>query len=148
MFLDERGSLLVSLAGRSRASCGQTPVLDQIGPRQKKASAIAALCDQVRLYFHSYLGRNVDSPRVMAFLRAVSRELGTSWCLIWDKLNAHCAETNILPLRTFFLLSYAPKLNPVAYLWTRSKMNSSFYCANQEVDWPNCPATLAAHPKP
>jgi len=134
VFLDESGFLLAPLVRRSWAPCGQTPVLYQRGRHHQKVSAIAAVCvsprrDQVRLYFRLYPGRDVDSARVIAFLKALNAELRTDWCLVWDRLNAHRAKATqawlrtVPRLRTVFFPSYAPELNPVEYLWAWTKMN-------------------------
>jgi transposase len=145
VFLDESGFLLAPLVRRSWAPQGQTPVLYQRGRHHKKVSAIAALCvspqrDQVRLYFRLYAGRDVDSPRVIDFLKALHKELEVDCCLIWDRLNAHRAKTTTAwlatapTLHTFFLPPYAPELNPVEYLWSWSKMNPLANRAIHEVD--------------
>lgn len=120
-------------------------MLYQRGRHHKKVSAIAALCvspqrDQVRLYFRLHPGRDVDSPRVIAFLKALDRKLETHWCLVCDRLNAHRAKTTnlwlatALRLRTFLFPSYAPELNPAEYLWSWSKMNPLANRAIHEVD--------------
>ena len=94
----------------------------------------------MRLYFRLYPGRDVDSLRAVAFLKALDRELGTNWCLVWDRLNAHRAKTTTAwlatapQLRPFFFPSYAPELNPVEYLWSWSKMNPLANRAIHEVD--------------
>jgi DDE superfamily endonuclease len=145
VFLDESGFLLAPLVRRSWAPSGQTPVLYQRGRHHKKVSAIAALCvspqrDQVRLYFRLNPGRDVDSPRAIAFLKMLDRELGANWCLVWDRLNAHRAKTTntwlatATRLRTFFFPSYAPELNPVEFLWSWSKMNPMVNRAIHDVD--------------
>jgi len=161
VFLDESGFLLAPLTRRSWAPCGQTPVLYQRGRHHKKVSAIAAVCvsplrDQVRLYFRLYPGRDVDSPRVIAFLKALDGELETDWCLVWDRLNAHRAKAarawlgTVPHLRTFFFPSYAPELNPVEYLWSWTKMNPLANRAIHEVDQlavvaRNCARSLQNH---
>lgn len=120
-------------------------MLYQRGRHHKKVSAMAALCvsperDQVRLYFRLYPGSNIDSPRIIAFLKELDRDLETNWCLLWDRLNAHRAKTTTAwlgttaRLRTFFFPSYAPELNPVEYLWSWSKMNPLANRAIHEVD--------------
>lgn len=58
----------------------------------------------MRLYFRLYRGRDVDSPRVIAFLKALNRELQAHWCLIWDRLNAHRAKTTVAWAATVFML--------------------------------------------
>ncbi|WP_263416383.1 IS630 family transposase [Terriglobus albidus] len=134
VFLDESGFLLAPLVRRSWAPCGQTPVLYQRGRHHKKVSAIAALCvsperDEVRLYFRLYPGGDVDSTRVINFLRALNHELEVNWCLIWDRLNAHRSKqtsqwlAGAERLWTSFFPPYAPELNPVEYLWSWAKMN-------------------------
>jgi transposase len=144
VFLDESGFLLAPLVRRSWAPCGQTPVLRQRGRHHKKVSAIAALCvsplrDQVKLYFRLYTDRNIKSPQVIAFLRALDEELESSWCLLWDRLNAHTAKITKSYVDTrdglhpFFFPSYAPELNPVEYLWSYSKTNPLANLAVYEV---------------
>lgn len=134
VFLDESGFLLAPLVRRTWAPSGQTPVLYQRGRHHKKVSAAAALCvspdrDEVRLYFRLYPGKEVDTDRSIAFLRALDRELNANWCLLWDRLNAHRANKTrayldtASHLSTFFLPAYAPELNPVEYLWSWLKMN-------------------------
>ncbi len=107
VFLDESGFLLAPLVRRSWAPSGQTPVLYQRGRHHKKVSAVAALCvspgrDQVRLYFRLYPGKEIDSDRSIAFLKALDRELDANWCLVWDRLNAHRANKTRAYLRDRF----------------------------------------------
>lgn len=119
---------------RTWAPRGHTPVLYQRGRHHKKVSAIAALCvspqrDQVRLYFRLHTDRNIKNPQVVEFLRGLQQELGASWCLLWDRLNAHRSKKTTASLSTladlhpFFFPSYAPELNPVEYLWSYCKTN-------------------------
>lgn len=144
MFLDESGFLLAPLVRRSWAPCGQPPVLYQRGRHHKKVSAIAALCvspqrDRVRLYFRLYPGRDVNTELAIDFLRTLDQELEASWCLLWDRLNAHRAKKTTAYLGTvghvhpFFLPAYAPELNPVEYVWAYCKMNPLANLAMQEV---------------
>lgn len=105
VFLDESGFLLAPLVRRSWAPSGQTPVLYQRGRHHKKVSAVAALCvsperDQVRLYFRLYPGKEIDTDRSIAFLKALDRELDANWCLVWDRLNAHRANKTRAYLKT------------------------------------------------
>lgn len=134
IFLDESGFLLAPLVRRSWAPCGRTPVLYQRGRHHKKVSAVAALCvsperNQVKLYFRLYAGRNIDTRLAIRFLQDLNQELQTPCCLLWDRLNAHRAKKTtaylktVPQLRTFFLPSYAPELNPVEYVWSHCKMN-------------------------
>jgi transposase len=145
VFLDESGFLLAPLVRRSWAPCGQTPVLRQRGRHYKKVSAIAALCvspqrDQVKLYFRLHPDRNIKSPQVIEFLRGLDQELGSSWCLLWDRLNAHQAKitkhylNGVGRLHTFYFPSYAPELNPVEYLWSYTKTNPLANLAVYEVE--------------
>jgi len=145
VFLDESGFLLAPLVRRTWAPSGQTPALYQRGRHHKKVSAVAALCvspdrDQVRLYFRLYPGKEVDTDRSIAFLKALDRELDANWCLVWDRLNAHRANKTrtyletASRLRTFFFPSYAPELNPVEYLWSWLKMNPMANRAIHEVE--------------
>lgn len=129
---------------RSWAPCGQTPVLYQRGRHHKKVSAIAALCvaprrNQVKLYFRLYAGRDIDTRLAIQFLQSLNQELKTNGCLLWDRLNAHRAKKTTAylktapQLRTFFLPSYAPELNPVEYVWSHCKMNPLANLAVHEV---------------
>jgi transposase len=135
---------MAPLVRRTWAPCGQTPVLYQRGRHHKKVSAMAVLCvspqrDEVRHYFRQYADRNINHQLVIEFLRAVDKELGASWCLLWDRLNAHRAKKTrkyldtVDRLHTFFLPAYAPELNPVEYLWSYSKTNPLANLAVHEV---------------
>jgi transposase len=122
------------LVRRSGQPRGQTPGLIQRGRHRGKVSAIAALAvpprrDGARLYFRLHPQAEIDTARVIGFLRHLNQELNGPCVLIWDRLNAHRAKrtaqfvASVHQMHTFFLPAYAPELNPVEYAWSYLKMN-------------------------
>jgi hypothetical protein len=81
------------------------------------------------LYFRLYPGKEIDSNRGIAFLKALDRELNANGCLVWDRLNAHRANRTrayldtASRLRTFFFPSCAAELDPAEYLRSWLKMD-------------------------
>lgn len=135
---------MAPLVRRSWAPAGQTPVLSQQGAHHRKVSAIAALCvspsrDELRFYFRLH-ATDIAAVQVMAFLRALQRELDAPWLLLWDRLNAHRARRTrdfILARgrpQTYFFPSYAPELNPVEYAWCWLKNNPLANLARLDLD--------------
>ena len=135
VFIDESGFLTAPYVRRSWAAKGATPVLHQCGRSHQKVSAIAALCvpaerNAVRCYFRLHPAANIDTSRVLSFLRQLSRQIkGKPFFVVWDRWQPHKTKA----VRTFlrrppaagfvFLPAYAPELNPVEYVWTHLKTN-------------------------
>lgn len=145
VFIDESGFLMAPYVRRSWAPKGATPVLYQCGRSHRKVSAIAALCvpaerDTVRGHFRLHPAANIETSRVLSFLRQLSRQRkGKPFFVIWDRWQPHKAKV----VRTFlfhspavgfvFLPSYAPELNPVEYVWNHLKTNPMANDPHREV---------------
>lgn len=134
VFIDESGFMMAPLVRRTWARRGATPILYQRGRRHEKISVIAALCitpqrDRLHLYFRLHPDANINSDRVIAFLRGLLRQLRTHVLVVWDRLLAHrsCKVNHFIQeqplLHTYFLPPYAPELNPVEGAWSYLKMN-------------------------
>ena len=71
-----------------------------------------------------YPAQSIEQGHVLAFLRAMRRQLHGHVVLLWDRLTAHrgarvqqyLAGWDKLHLE--YLPAYAPELNPVEYLWS------------------------------
>ena len=118
---------------RTWAPRGQTPVLLQRTRAREKVSSIAAISvsprrRRVGLYFANYPDANVTIDLLIPFLRDLSRHLGNSIILIWDRLAGHRAGrvVDAMRRRRIFpelLPPYAPELNPVEPFWAYLKRN-------------------------
>ena len=144
VFLDESGFLMAPVVRRGWRPRNSPSVLLQRTRSHKKVSAIAALCipptrDGVRLTFRLHPDANVDSARVIQFLRHLDRHLPGPIVLLWDGLNAHRSRLTQEFLRSrphihvFPFPPYAPELNPVEYLWSYLKVNPMANLALLEV---------------
>ncbi len=144
VFLDESGFLMAPVVRRGWRPRSSPSVLLQRTRSHKKVSAIAALCvpptrDGVRLTFRLHPDANVDSARVIQFLRHLDRHLPGPIVLLWDGLNAHRSRLTREFLRgrphihVFPFPAYAPELNPVEYLWSYLKVNPMANLALLEV---------------
>ena len=135
VFIDESGFLMAPYVRRSWAPKGATPVLYQRGRSHQKVSAIAALCvpaarNTVRCDFRLHPAANIDTSRVLSFLRQLSRQLKAKpFFVIWDRWQPHRAKavraflSRHLAVGSAFLPPYAPELNPVEYVWNHIKTN-------------------------
>ncbi len=133
VFIDESGFLMAPLVRRTWAPRGQTPMLYHRTRHRQKVSAIAALCwkrgEEVRLYFRLQPDRNINTQRVVDFLRQLFGHVDGPIVVVWDRLNTHRSPRvrDYVGSRPHslivFLPPYAPELNPVEYLWGNWKMN-------------------------
>ena len=128
LFLDETGLMLQPLVRRTWAPVGERPVM-RCQARRERLSVIAGLTlsprrKRVGLYFAIH-GKNVKTAEVEAFIRQVQGQLGRRLVIILDQLSAHRAAAKRLSgdgRFTFeWLPGYAPDLNPVEALWSRTK---------------------------
>ena len=144
VFLDESGFLMAPVVRRGWRPKNSPSILLQRTRSHKKVSAIAALCvpptrDGVRLTFRLHPDRNVDSLRVISFLRHLERHLPGPIVLLWDGLQAHRSNLTRTFLadhpriHAFPFPAYAPELNPVEYLWSYLKVNPLANLALMEV---------------
>jgi len=83
---------------------------------------------RVRLHFALLPNANVDTAKLLPFVRQLRRQIGSPLLVVWDRLNVHRAVQTRMRRRCrsvhFELLPpYAPELNPVEILWGWLKMN-------------------------
>lgn len=119
---------------RTWAPKGVTPVSEQKTAMHEKVSCIGAIAvsrkrDRVRFYFRLHPNRNINTDRVLPFLGGLLRQLPGNIVVVWDGWRTHRNRkvTAFLGrhrrLRLEYFPPYAPKLNPVEYVWSHSKRN-------------------------
>ncbi len=122
--------MLQPLVRRTWAPKGQTPV-QKSWDRHERLSVIAALTvspvrQRVGLDFRIYC-QNVNFERVMEFLALLRRHLRRKFLLVLDRYSAHRKAVRLLLaahpdwFEVEWLPAYAPELNPVELVWSRSK---------------------------
>jgi len=123
--------MLQPVVRRTWAARGKTPVLRQ-QERHDRLSVISAVTLAPRrrrlgLYWR-ILADNLRGPDVVAFLRALRRQLRRRMVLIWDRWHVHrsrvvraYAERHAANLRLEWLPPYAPELNPTEQVWNHAK---------------------------
>jgi transposase len=122
--------MLQPLVRRSWAPRGQTPILRQ-WDRRDRLSAISALSvsgrrQRFNLYWSLY-SHNIRSAEVLRFLKDLRRHLPRGFILVWDRGRPHRAKSVQVWLAdrkridVEWLPPYAPDLNPVECLWSRTK---------------------------
>lgn len=132
VFLDESGLLLAPLVRRTWALRGRPDTIRQRTRSTDKVSAIAALAvgprrRRVHLYGSLLANRNVRTPQLLRFLRALLRHVRGPVILVWDRLNVHRAKAiarwaaDHPRLQLILLPPYAPDLNPVELFWSYLK---------------------------
>jgi transposase len=131
--LDESGFLMAPLVRRTWAPVGQTPILRQRGRFHQRVSMVGAILvsprrHRVRLVVALFPNANVDTVRLLPFVRQLRRLVRTPLILVWDRLNVHRSVARQLcrprgPIRSELLPPYAPELNPVELLWSWMKRN-------------------------
>ena len=126
---DEMGVRSDSVAGRSYAPRGETPVVLRSG-RRFGCNMISAISNRGRMYFMVFEGR-FRVPTFRTFLVRLLRQLsGKKAFLIVDRHPVHRAAAiqKMLAqhhgrIRLFFLPPYAPEINPDEYLNQDVKTN-------------------------
>lgn len=89
-----------------------------------------------RFYFRLFPG-SIKGPQVVAFLKALRRQLKRRLLIIWDGLPAHRGgvvrdylEAQRGAVQIERLPAYAPELNPVEYVWAHLKTHEvANFCA-------------------
>lgn len=124
---------MAPLVRRTWAPVGKTPILYQCGRSRQRISMIAALTvsprrQKVGLYFSLLPNENVDTEKMLPFLRRLRRQIGTPILIVWDRLNVHRSAESRLHGRNrsihfVYLPPYAPELNPAENFWSYLKMN-------------------------
>jgi len=127
---DETGLLLQPLVRRTWGPRGQTPVLYS-WDRRERLSAISALSvsphrRRLRLFFRMY-PHNICHEEFQAFAVEVMRHFSRGVIWVLDRWSVHRAAASRLQKRfphrfqVEWLPPYAPELNPVEQVWTRTK---------------------------
>ncbi len=113
---------------------GHTPIFLQRGRTHQKISMVAAVTTtsqrmRTGLYFSLHVNRNIKTPHVVRFLRALIRQMRKPLVIVWDRSLPHKARAierfthNHPQVIVYFFPSYAPELNPTEYLWSYLKNN-------------------------
>jgi transposase len=132
-FLDESGFMLTPSVRRTLAPRGQTPVLEA-WDRRDRISAISCITlspwrGRPGLYFELLpVNRTVHAEEVVAFLKALRRQLRGPFTVVWDRHGIHrkakavqafLAEHPEVVAEDF--PGYMPDLNPDESVWGRTK---------------------------
>lgn len=112
------------------APVGQTPI-QYPWNRHDRLSVICALtvapCERRFGLYYELLDHNCHAIDVMQFLESLHRHLRRTIILIWDRWRVHrSADARLTQagcswLRSEWLPSYAPELDPVEFVWTQAK---------------------------
>lgn len=100
---------------------GKTPVIRQTAKRER-INMISSITNQGQVRFMFYRD-NMNSKRLIEFMRRLTKDAGRKVFLILDNLKVHHSkivavwlEKNKEKIEVFFLPSYSPELNPDEYL--------------------------------
>jgi transposase len=100
---------------------GKTPVLRQTAKRER-INMISSITNQGQVRFMFYRD-NMNSKRLIEFMRRLTKDAGRKVFLILDNLKVHHSkvvktwlEKHIDKIEVFYLPSYSPELNPDEYL--------------------------------
>jgi transposase len=133
VFLDESGFQLTPSVRRTLAPRGQTPILE-CWDRRDRISAISCITLSPKegrpgLYFELLpVNRTVHAEEVVAFLKALRRQLRGPFTVVWDRhvihsksrlVKAFLAENPDIVAEDF--PGYVPDLNPDEWVWGWTK---------------------------
>jgi len=133
VFLDESGFQLTPSVRRTLAPRGQTPVLE-CWDRRDRISALSGitlspLAGRPGLYFELLpVNRTVHAEEVVAFLKALRRQLRGPFTVVWDRhvihsksrlVQAFLADNPEIVVEDF--PGYVPDLNPDEWVWGWTK---------------------------
>ena len=122
--------MLQPVVRRSWAPRGQTPILRQWDRRDRLSTISALTVSARRQRFNLYWAlhpHNIRSAEVLGFLKELRRHLPRGFILVWDRGRPHRAKDVQLWLAdrkhidVEWLPPYAPDLNPVECVWSRTK---------------------------
>lgn len=133
VFLDESGFQLTPSVRRTFAPRGQTPVLE-CWDRRDRLSALSCITlspveGRPGLYFQLLpLNRTVHAEEVVAFLKALKRQLRGPFTVVWDRSKIHSKSEVV---QAFLAANpdivaedfpgYVPELNPDEWVWGWTK---------------------------
>jgi transposase len=141
--LDESGFMLQPVCRRTWAPRGKTPI-QHAWDRHDRLSAIAAITvspkrERQELFFQ-IRDHNIRGPDMVAFLRALHRQLRRPIILVWDRYSVHRSawrqlrEAGCKWLHVEWLPGYAPDLNPVEAIWSHTKHSDLANYVPDDVD--------------
>ncbi len=118
---DETGIQTGANVEKGYSPRGKTPVLRQTAQKHR-INMISAISNQGRVRFMFYRD-NMNSKRLITFMRRLVKDVGRKVYLILDNLKVHHSELvkrwlekHKEKIEVFYLPSYSPELNPDEYL--------------------------------
>lgn len=118
---DETGIQTGANVEKGYSPRGKTPVLRQTAQKHR-INMISAISNQGKMRFMFYRD-NMNSKRLIIFLRRLTKDVGRKVYLILDNLKVHHSELvkkwlekHKDKIEVFYLPSYSPELNPDEYL--------------------------------
>lgn len=118
---DETGIQTGANVERGYSPKGKTPTVRQTG-RKERINMISAITNQGKVRFMFYK-ENMNSKRMITFMRRLTQDAGRKVFLILDNLKVHHSELvgkwlekHKDTIEVFYLPSYSPELNPDEYL--------------------------------
>lgn len=118
---DETGIQTGANVEKGYSPKGKTPVLRQTAQKHR-INMISAISNQGKVRFMFYRD-NMNSKRLITFLRRLTKDVGRKVYLILDNLRVHHSELvkkwlekHKDKIEVFYLPSYSPELNPDEYL--------------------------------
>lgn len=118
---DETGLQTGANVEKGYAPKGKTPVVRQTAKRER-INMISSITNQGQVRFMFYRD-NMNSKRLIEFMRRLTKDAGRKVFLILDNLKVHHSkavkewlEENRENIEVFYLPSYSPELNPDEYL--------------------------------
>ena len=118
---DETGLQTGANVEKGYSPKGKTPVIRQTAKRER-INMISSITNQGQVRFMFYRD-NMNSKRLIEFMRRLTTDAGRKVFLILDNLKVHHSkvvkdwlEKNKEKIEVFYLPSYSPELNPDEYL--------------------------------
>jgi len=118
---DETGLQTGANVEKGYSPKGKTPVVRQTAKRER-INMISSITNQGQVRFMFYRD-NMNSKRLIEFMRRLPKDAGRKVFLILDNLKVHHSkavkewlEKNREKIEVFYLPSYSPELNPDEYL--------------------------------
>ena len=118
---DETGLQTGANVEKGYSPKGKTPVVRQTAKRER-VNMISSITNQGQVRFMFYRD-NMNSTRLIEFMRRLTKDAGRKVFLILDNLKVHHGkvvmdwlEENKEKIEVFYLPSYSPELNPDEYL--------------------------------
>jgi transposase len=118
---DETGLQTGANVEKGYSPKGKTPVIRQTAKRER-INMISSITNQGQVRFMFYRD-NMNSKRLIEFMRRLTKDAGRKVFLILDNLKVHHSkivkawlEKHKAKIEVFYLPSYSPELNPDEYL--------------------------------